>query len=241
MNILDIIVIVFLLFIALIGFCKGFVNSLISFFSSALSSVASFFLAKPLANLINNWFGVVPKLATSISNQIGGFFADFSNLTGSQIMAEKCSASGLLKVAINFFVKADTTYANKTDVVANVSNGAGSLILMAICLIVAYILIKLALILISKLFGKLKQHSNSISFIDRFLGMIFGILQGAVIVFAIFVVVNMLQSLPAVSNFLDTTFNNSSIAKPIYDFVNNIVSTYLSKINLQDGILSLIK
>ena len=143
MNILDIIVLVFLLLISLIGFCKGFVNSLISFFSSALSLTASFFLAKPLSNLINNWFNIIPKLANSISNQIGGFFADFSNLTGSQIMAEKCSASGLLKIAMNFFVKPETTYLDKSDVVSNISTGAGNLILMAICLIVAYILIKL--------------------------------------------------------------------------------------------------
>ena len=241
MNILDIIVLVFLLLISLIGFCKGFVNSLISFFSSALSLTASFFLAKPLSNLINNWFNIIPKLANSISNQIGGFFADFSNLTGSQIMAEKCSASGLLKIAMNFFVKPETTYLDKSDVVSNISTGAGNLILMAICLIVAYILIKLILLLISKLFGKLKQHSSSLSFIDRFLGMLFGILKGAVIVFAIFVVINMFQSLPAVSNFLDTTFANSSIAKPIYNFVNNLVSKYLSNINFSDAIISLFK
>lgn len=238
MNIVDIVVLVLLLLTALIGFWKGFINSLLSFFSSALSLTASFFLAKPLASLMNNWFKLGATIGNAVSGQISGFFADFTTeMTGAQIMADKCSATGILKVAINFFVKPEASYADKAHVVSTVSTSAGSLILMAICLIVAYLLIKLVIFLLSKLFGAIKKKSIAINGLDRVLGLILGVAKGMIIVFAVFLVANLLQSIPAVANFLDTTFNHSCIAKPIYDFINNLVSTYLTKIDF-NGILA---
>ena len=237
MNIVDIVVLVLLLLTALIGFWKGFINSLLSFFSSALSLTASFFLAKPLASLMNNWFKLGATIGNAVSGQISGFFADFSNLTGAEIMADNCSATGILKIAMNFFVKPETSYIDKADVVSKVSTSAGSLILMAICMIVAYLLIKLVIFLLSKLFGAIKKKSAAVNGLDRVLGLILGVAKGMVIVFAVFLVANLLQSIPAVANFLDTTFNNSCVAKPIYDFINNLVSTYLTKIDF-NGILA---
>ncbi len=238
MNILDIVVLVLLLLVALIGFWKGFLNSLLSFCSSILSVTASFFLAKPLASLLNNWFNLATTIGNSIASQINGFFAEFSvEMTGAQIMSEKCSATGILKFALNFFIKPEATYIDKADVVSKVGLNAGSLALMAICMIVAYLLIKLVIFLLSKLFGAIKKNCQAINGLDRVLGLVLGIAKGMVIVFAVFVIANLLQSIPAVANFLDTTFNNSCIAKPIYDFVNNLVSTYLTKIDF-NGILS---
>lgn len=237
MNLLDIIVLVLLLLTALIGFWKGFLNSLLSFFSSALSLTCAFFLSKPLASLMNNWFKLGATIGNAISSQISGFFAEFSNLTGAEIMADKCSATGILKLAMNFFIKPETTYLDKADVVSKVSTCAGSLALMAICLIIAYLLIKLVIYLLSKLFGAIKRKSQAINGLDRVLGLVVGVCKGMIIVFAVFVVANLLQSLPSVANFLDTTFNNSCIAKPIYDFINNIVSSYLTKIDF-NGVLA---
>ena len=174
MNIIDIVVLVLLLLTALIGFWKGFINSLLSFFSSALSLTAAFFLAKPLASLMNNWFKLGATIGNAVSGQISGFFADFSNLTGAQIMADKCSATGILKIAMNFFIKPETSYIDKADVVSKVSTSAGSLILMAICMIVAYLLIKLVIFLLSKLFGAIKKKSLAVNGLDRVLGLILG-------------------------------------------------------------------
>lgn len=231
MNLLDIIVLVFLGLVALIGFWKGFLNTLLSLFSSTLSAVASFFLAKPLASLLNNWFGLAGTIGNSVSTQISGFFSDFSSLNGSQIMADNCSATGILKTAINFFVNPETVYVDKADVISQVSKSAGSLILMAICFIVSLILIKIVIALLSKLFGAIKKKSAAINGLDRVLGLVVGLVKGAVLVFVVFFVANLIQTIPAVANFLDTTFNNSCIAKPIYDFVNNLVTTYLTQIN----------
>ncbi len=238
MNILDIVVLVLLLLVALIGFWKGFLNSLLSFFSSALSVTCAFFLSKPLASLMNNWFNLGATIGNSISTKIAGFFTEFTGpLTGSEIMANECSATGILKTALNFFIKPETSYADKAEVVSKTGLSAGNLVLMAICMIVAYILIKLVIFLLSKLFGAMKKHSVAINGLDRVLGLVLGLLKGCVIVFAVFVIANLLQSIPAVANFLDTTFNNSCIAKPIYDFINNLVSSYLTKIDF-NGILS---
>ncbi|MGN1207932.1 MAG: CvpA family protein [Christensenellales bacterium] len=238
MNIIDIVVLVLLLLVALIGFWKGFLGSLLSFFSSALSVTCAFFLAKPLASLMNNWFNLGATIGTSISNKIAGFFTDFAGpLTGAQIMADECSATGILKTALNFFIRPETSYADKAEVVTKAGTSAGNLILMAICMIVAFILIKLVIFLLSKLFGALKKKSVAINGLDRVLGVVLGLAKGCLIVFAVFVIANLLQSIPAVANFLDTTFNNSSIAKPIYDFINNIVSNYLTKIDF-NGILA---
>lgn len=232
MNVLDIVLICFLILCALIGIFRGFFASLISFLGSVLSFTGAFFLAKPLATLLNNWFSLGTTLGKNISTQIAGFFDDFiMKMTGADILQNKCSATGFLKLAFQYLINPEEYY-SKEEIIETIGSSAGNLILMAICLIVAYLIIKLVLFLLSKLFSKIKKSSRAINSVDKVLGFFMGAVKGLVIFAVICVIVNMLQSLPAVANALDVVFNKSVIARPIYNFVISISDKYIGTLSL---------
>ena len=230
MNVLDIVLICFLILCALIGIFKGFFASLISFLGSVLSFTGAFFLAKPLATLLNNWFSLGTTLGNNISTQIAGFFDDFLlKMTGADILQNKCSATGFLKLAFQYLINPEEYY-SKEEIINTIGLSAGNLILMAICLIVAYLIIKLVLFLLSKLFSKIKKSSRAIN--NKVLGFFIGAVKGLVIFAVICVIANMLQSLPTVANALDVVFDKSVIARPIYNFVISISDKYIGALNL---------
>lgn len=232
MNVLDIVLICFLILCALIGIFKGFFASLISFLGSVLSFTGAFFLAKPLATLLNNWFSLGTTLGNNISTQIAGFFDDFLlKMTGADILQNKCSATGFLKLAFQYLINPEEYY-SKEEIINTIGLSAGNLILMAICLIVAYLIIKLVLFLLSKLFSKIKKSSRAINNVDKVLGFFIGAVKGLVIFAVICVIANMLQSLPTVANALDVVFDKSVIARPIYNFVISISDKYIGALNL---------
>ena len=123
-------------------------------------------------------------------------------------------------------------YYSKEEIINTIGLSAGNLILMAICLIVAYLIIKLVLFLLSKLFSKIKKSSRAINNVDKVLGFFIGAVKGLVIFAVICVIANMLQSLPTVANALDVVFDKSVIARPIYNFVISISDKYIGALNL---------
>lgn len=232
MNVLDIVLICFLILCALIGIFRGFFNGLLSLAGTLLSFTGAYFLANPLATLLNNWFNLGATLSNNISTQISGFFEDFLvKMTGADILQNKCSATGFLKLAFQYLINPEEYY-SKEEIVETIGLSAGNLILMAICLIVACLIIKLVFFLLSKLFSKIKKSSHAVNNVDKVLGFFIGAVKGLLIFAVICVIANLFQPLPAVANALDVVFNNSTIAKPIYNFIISYSNKYLTALNL---------
>ena len=240
MNILDIVLICLVVIAVLAGFVKGFLNTLLSFMGTLVSLVAAFFLARPAATLLNNWFGAAGAIGNSLTGQISTFFTEFSNLTGAEILANHCNATGFMKSALSLFINPDVTYESNVVLSQNLGNYAGNVVLMAICTVVCFILIKIAIKLLSKLFDAIKKKSLAINGLDKTLGMIFGAVKGLLFVSIVFVIASLLQSIPAVANALDVVFENSCIGKPLYDFVTGFVNGYLKNIDFNTILSSMI-
>ena len=233
MNILDIVVLCLILLFALVGLYKGFFKSLVGLIGSLASSIASFFLAKPIASLLNNWFSVSEKFGSILSNQILKYFTPFSNLTGAEILNNNCTADGFIKTAFNFIIKPDTIYESETVLSNNVGNYIGTLATIAISFIIALILIKIVLLILSKLFDVLKSSSITLNSLDRVLGLVIGIAKCFIIISIVFIVASLLQGVPTVANALDKVFEGSRIAKPLYDFITSVANKYLANIDLK--------
>jgi len=231
MNILDIVLICLIVLTAIIGFSKGFINTLLSFVGNLASLVASFFLAKPLAGLLNSWFGLSKTISGSLTSQISTFFTEFANANGATVLENHCNATGILKSALSYFIKPETVYESNTVLSSSLGELAGNFVTMAICMIIAFILIKLAVYFLAKIFDSLKKKSLAFSGLDRVLGLVLGVLKGLVFVAVVFIIASMIQTIPTVANFLDTVFEGSSIGKPLYDFLTTHVNEYLSTID----------
>jgi len=72
---LDIIICLFLLLSAFLGWRKGFMRSIVGFVASIISLVIAIFAAKPLAKLFDNWFSLSEHLSSVIKGQ--GSFLNF--------------------------------------------------------------------------------------------------------------------------------------------------------------------
>lgn len=231
MNILDIVLICLIALTAFIGFSKGFINTLLSLVGNLGSLIASFFLAKPLVGLLNSWFGLSGAISGKLTSQIGKFFTEFSSVNGSTILENHCSATGVFKKVLNYFINPETVYESNVTLSAQLGELAGNFVTMAICIIVLFILIKLGLHFLAKVFDTLKKKSLAFSGLDRVLGLAMGVLKGLILISIVCVIVSLLQTIPAVANALDTVFEGSNIGKPLYDFITNHVNGYLNTID----------
>lgn len=239
MAIIDIIFIVLLLLFAFIGAKKGFLKTILSLVSSVLSFTGAVYLAKPLVELLNNWFSVVTSLGENLSTKFLPLFSDFASVTGEVIKNEHIETGGILKQALSFFIDNSTVYADKTELVNELGSKAASLIMIAICTILCWLLIKLAIFLLSKLFDALKKNDKAVNGMDKTLGLILGAVKGFAVIAIVFVIANLLQTSPEIASALDTIFNGSVIAKPVYDFVTTFANDYINKIDFSSLIASI--
>lgn len=239
MSVIDIVFLALLILFALVGATRGFLKTIVSLASSVLSFAGAIYLAKPLVGLLNSWFSVVTKLGTSLTQQFLPLFSDFTNVSGEVIKNEHIEATGLLKKALTLFIDNSTVYADKTELANALGSKTASVILIAICTILCWLLIKLVLFLLAKLFDALKKESKAVNGMDKVLGLILGAVKGFAIISIVFVIANLLQSSPEVASMLDTVFNNSTIAKPVYDFVTTFANKYISKIDFSSLIASI--
>lgn len=239
MAVIDIIFIALLVLFALIGAVKGFLNTILSFVSSVLSFAGAIYLAKPLVELLNNWFSVVTKLGSTLTHKFLPFFSDFSNVSGEIIKNEHFETGGILKQALSLFIDDSTVYTDKTELTNMLGAKAASLIMIAICTILCWLLIRLAIFLLAKLFDALKKRDRAVSGMDKSLGFILGAVKGFAMIAIVFVVANLLQSSPEIASTLDTVFNKSVVAKPVYDFVTTFANDYINKIDFSSLIASI--
>ena len=75
---LDIVLIAIIVVFAIIGIAKGFVDSVLSIFSSLISLVIAYFLAKYVASLLNSWF----KLNELFGKMLGSWGVTEEGLAG---------------------------------------------------------------------------------------------------------------------------------------------------------------
>lgn len=240
MNILDIVVICIVVLVALIGFSKGFMSSLLSFIGNLGTLIASFYLAKPVTSFLNSIFGISSAIGNALNTQITNYFTDFANLSGSEIMANHCSASGILKTAFSLFIKPETMYESDEILVSSLSNFAGGVITMAISMILCFIIIRLAIFFLAKIFDSIKKKSVAINGLDRVLGLILGAAKGLIFIAIVCIIASLLQSVPAVANALDSVFTGSNVAKPLYDFITSFVNEHISQIDFNTLLSSMI-
>jgi len=98
-------------------------------------------------------------------------------------------------------------------------------------MVIAFIIIRLIIFFLAKIFDALKKKSLAINGLDKTIGLILGIVKGLIFFAIVCVVANLLQTVPAVADALDTVFTGSNIAKPLYDFITGFVNNYISQID----------
>lgn len=228
--IIDIVVIVFLLLMVLLGLKNGFMKMLISLIGVIATLVATIFLAVPFANFLSGFIPFDNWIGTPIQGWIEGFggIATVPVPTTGAEMANILSAELNIPTFISnmigpwIFSAIPSGLAGETAA-AVLAAAMCRVIVIAISAVLLFILIRIAVALLQRLFKSLTQI-KFIGAIDKTFGLVLGAVKGYFIVLLVFTAMSAMMAfsfMQPVANQLE----NSKFSKWIYD--NNFIANWL--------------
>lgn len=205
--IVDIICLVIIIFIVSRSAFKGFLSSIISFFGALISIIISYTVCKPVSEYIYSSF-LENKIVSYITESIGNISTDNASHVLQKIEE---SIESLPSVIVSLF------QSNGQSVVDIVTNNIGQSVdtiaktlsydivkpllitlISTISFIVIFIILSVLFGFLEKIFIGIKKVPI-IGKLNSFLGAIFGVFHSLIILYIIYLVLNLATSLPNIS------------------------------------------
>lgn len=199
MGVIDIIISILFLIFMIIGFVKGFTKQTLSSFAWLIALGAGVFLSKITSNLLFET-GIGESLTNKISSWIiskGGEIV----VTPVSTLTEEMLGEALSSMGIPYFIhpfltkKFDLSMMENISIVDYISPKISLYILIAGCFIVIYLIVFLLVKLIAKILGDIIKNSP-FGFLDRILGMIWGVVKATFIASIFMLLLSLVMSLP---------------------------------------------
>ena len=95
--------------------------------------------------------------------------------------------------------------------------------------VVIFFIIKLAILLLSKLFEKVTQNSPTVSGINRLLGLVFGAVKGAVTVCLALALCSIVAQVPLIGSTITDKIAETKVTSFAYKYVDDFVEKQLTK------------
>lgn len=203
--IVDLAILAIIILCVIIGYIRGLTGSLIKILSFVLSIIIAFILFIPVSNLIINNTNIDDNLEQAIRNMIVQENEEEKNIpdTIQNYIEEKVNeASDMAKEAVADSVSRE---------IAITIVKAGTWISLFIIARILFIFLKLITSLIAKL-PVIKQF-------DKLGGIIYGLLEGIIIVYIILAIVSFVS--PMINPDVSSTINHSTIGGFLYN--NNLL------------------
>ena len=248
MAVIDIVVIAVLALFGIIGMIKGFLNTLISFFGNLASIGVAILCAKPVAKFLDSVFGIVSKIGDKIAGGLANIKPFASNiaavgdnvLTGAELK-EYMPSGSLYERALKLFVEdgkeftmtTETAEQMDTQVVQYIGQRVAGILAIVIAAIVMFILLRVAILLLAKLFNALSKN-KAIGGLDKVVGLIFGLLKGAILVSLVLGIFYLIAN-ETVNGWIE----NSVVTKWIYNYICQFIEWGVNKFNLPKVITDL--
>lgn len=207
--IIDLIIIAILALCVFLGYKRGLAKCVIKIISFVLAIVIAFMFFKPVGNIIKDKTEIDDNIKTSITKVIdedvqeNGEVKEESNLPQSMIEH------------INEEIK---TNVNKTkeSVVATAAEEISNITINVIAWIGIFIVVRIALLIVTLVFSILTEVPV-IKQADKIGGIIYGILQAAVIVCVVFTIISFISPMIEQTGLVEM-INKSFIGSVIYNY-----------------------
>lgn len=242
MNWLDLALVLFAAIFIIIGIKKGFMTSVLTSFSLGGIAIAAFFLYRPIASLLNNWFGLEKAIFNSYYDKLIDSSPDFARnliaLEKSQLRSFVKSTlnSGAIplipKIMFSLFLNTRSLYSklyNSGLESRNLGEIVSSTYANFFTTIIAYTITFVLLILIVLLFkfivNKLR-NIGAVKFVDNFLGAFYGFIRCFIILVIICLVIKLLSPISfmkPVTNYISGSFFGNLIYGQIHTILDNIL------------------
>ncbi len=233
--IIDVAIVLAVLIFAIIGLKKGFFKSFFSLFSWVVCLIVAVLVAKYVAKWING----IHDFAGDIGNAIQGPLTSTNAFFGRAV-SEFADAQGVLDAipaSLNkllatltksvFTGKDISVLPEGTTVGGVVGSSIGWLCMVVISGILVFIVLKIVVALLSKLFESLAR-TKVLGGLNKVLGLLFGVVKAGVIVFAINIALVFLSLIPVVNKTITPLINdNTKIEKFVYTQADTVVDKYI--------------
>lgn len=235
--IIDIAVVLALVVFGIIGFKKGLLKSILSLFSWAVCILIAIFAAKYVAGWLNGIYDFSGWIGGKIANGLDGMNDVFSqsinsfNSTDSGVILAALEESGLnnflLQVVKVVFSNSNVDMTSEATVSNVVGSSLGYICMLVISGILVFIVLKIVLALLSKLFDNIAR-TKILGGLNKLLGLCFGLLKAGCIIIIFNCVLVALSLVSAVNDTITPIIqDNTHIEKVIYNKTDEIVGDYI--------------
>lgn len=234
--IIDILIIAILIIFSIIGLKKGFFKSIMSIFSWSVCLIIAIYTAKYVAGWINGLYNFADLIGNGISKSLtksNNFFAQSINIyqaggKDALIAAIPSDVNALVKQLIKVAFSNTKVDMSSSDSIGSVVGlGLGQICMVIISGILVFIVLKIAVALLNKLFDHMSK-TKIIGGLNRFLGFVLGLLRGALIVIVINLILVGLSLVPIINKFSTPIIKeNTYVEKTIYKTTDKLFGKYV--------------
>lgn len=103
-----------------------------------------------------------------------------------------------------------------------------------VTVVIIFLIVKLAIFILSKIFESVTQNNPKLSGINRVLGMLFGIVKGGIISVAIIAVASVLSDVPGIGSIISDKIEDTKVTAFAYKYVDEFVEDNLTAEKIQE-------
>lgn len=230
---IDLAIIVIFLIFGIVGLCRGLFKSIMSLLGFFGSLALAILLKDYAITLVNKLFNLQSLLEGFIGVKIGEVSPILTTpMESADQMITAINATELNSILKGLFsglaTRVDfTTPISVADIVVS---PISSICVMVLSVVALFLIIRLLVLLLNLTIGKIVKKAKGLKGLNRFLGFLFGLVQGGAFIFSLMAIVSALSLIPSVDNFITTNMDSTIITKYGYNVVNDIIVDKLSDI-----------
>lgn len=233
--IIDIAIVLAVIISGLIGLKTGFLKSVLSFFSWVVCLIVAVFAAKYVAGWINGIYDFSALIGGKVSTSLVKFNEFFGRSINTFANTEEIVANlpsnmnGLLKQLIKVvFSNNSVDMTSEESVGSFVGSCLGEISMVIISGILVFVVLKIVVALLSRLFDNIEK-TKVLGGLNKFLGLLLGVLRAAIIIVIVNVVLAGLSLVPFVNNKIINPIikENTHVEKVIYNKTDELFGKYV--------------
>lgn len=231
-GIIDIVIVLAVILFAVLGWKKGFLVKIVEMASGIFGLIASIILARPFSTVLDKWIG--EPIGTKITEYLLSRTDLFSGTLNEANVRSAFEGMSLPQFMVDWIVNSIDFDQITITIVDAITPVIKSLALLVIAFIVLFFGSMIVFFLL-KILAKMVTSIPVIREIDKVLGVLFGLVKIAALIYIILFVLALLINIPAISNLIgeflitDMALHNPEqfrLSKWLYD--NNILSQLIN-------------
>jgi uncharacterized membrane protein required for colicin V production len=234
-GIVDVIIVLSVILFAVIGWKKGFLLKIVEMASSVFGLIASIILARPFATVLDKWIG--NSVGERIDNYLLSRGSDFTVSLTEPHIREALNNMQLPKFMVEWIANSLDYNTITTSIIETLSPILKSFALIVIAFITLFFG-SMIIFFFLKILSKMVTSIPFVKQVDKVLGLLFGLIKIAAIVYILLFILALLITIPGINDLIGSFLNQDMqlgndtfrLSKWLYDnnFLKNFINVFVA-------------